>query len=76
MIEKYLTWFKPNKIDGERPDPDIRSICISLSKFVEFMNENHRDIVTSVNVETGKETTFKNYLFQSFLIKCFLSVKH
>jgi len=59
MIEKYLTWFKPNKIDGERPDPDIRSICISLSKFVEFMNENHRDIVTSVNVETGKETTFK-----------------
>jgi len=59
IIKKYQKWFKPDKIDGERPDPDVRSICISLSKFTQFMNEDHEDVVTSVNTKPGKESTFK-----------------
>jgi len=80
MIGKYQKWFKPDRIDGERPDPDMRSICISLSKFIQFMNENHNDIVTSINPDTGNETTFKkkspksiNLYFgfvKSYLRKC------
>jgi hypothetical protein len=30
IIKMYQEWFKPKKVDGERPDPDIQSICISL----------------------------------------------
>lgn len=80
IIKKYQKWLKPDRIDGERPDSDVRSVCISLSKFTQFMNEDHEDIVTSVNTKTGKETTFKkkspksNKLYfgfvKSYLRKC------
>jgi integrase len=48
MIGRYQNWLKPEKIDGERPEPDIRSICLSLSKFTQFMNEAHDDIEINV----------------------------
>jgi integrase len=48
MIKKYQNWFKPEKIDGDRPDADIESVCLSLSKFNKFMNEVHEDIITNV----------------------------
>jgi len=63
MIKKYHNWIKPEKIDGERPDPDIRSVCLSLSKFTQFMNESHDDIIVNsrkLNSTNKKELpTFK-----------------
>lgn len=64
MIKKYKAWFEPPKVkdaDGDYyyPKPDIRSICLSLSKFVKFMSVKHDDVVVYTNPTTGKEITFK-----------------
>ena len=39
MISKYQEWINQDK-------PDIRSICISLNKFVKFMAIDHPEICT------------------------------
>ena len=59
MIERYQKWFKPDRIDGERPDPDIQSICQSLGKFVQFMNKDHEDIVFAYSKRLKRDITFK-----------------
>jgi integrase len=76
MIEKYQKWFKPDRIDGERPDPDIQSICISLGKFVQFMNQEHEDIIiypkNSIIFKRKSPKTIKLYFsfIKSYLRKC------
>ncbi len=55
MISQYQEWFNQDK-------PDIRSICLSLDKFVGFMSEDHEDIVISNNQYSNADfhnTTFK-----------------
>ena len=59
IVERYQDWLKPEKVDGERPDPDVRSICLSLNKFVQFMNEDHEDIITNQSARTPEGVTFK-----------------
>jgi len=64
LIKQYQDWFKPKKQkdeDGDPfyPDPDIRSICLSLKKFVKFMGEDHPEIVFWTNPTTGHDHTFK-----------------
>ncbi len=57
MISKYQTWFKPEKnSDNEQ---DIQSVCLSLSKFCKFMNDNHEDIVLSYSQREKRDITFK-----------------
>ncbi len=76
MIEKYQNWFKPDRVDGERPDPDIQSICISLGKFVQFMNQDHEDIIiyekNSIIFKRKSPKTIKLYFsfIKSYLRKC------
>jgi len=60
MIRRYKNWFKPPKDeDGDKPDPDIQSICQSLSKFIKFMSQAHDDIIISTNPQRNNVTTFK-----------------
>ncbi len=64
MIKKYKAWFEPKKVkdaDGDYyyPKPDVRSICLSLSKFIKFMSVKHDDIVVYTNPKTGKTITVK-----------------
>jgi predicted phage tail protein len=56
MIEKYQAWFDQDKAA-------IRSICLSLYKFVRFMTKDHNDIVV---YRTGShERTFEKEKQQS-----------
>ena len=60
MIRRYQNWFKPPKDeDGDKPDPDIQSICQSLSKFCKFMSQAHDEIIISTNPQRNNVTTFK-----------------
>jgi integrase len=64
MINQYKLWFKPHKVkdtDGDYyyPDPDVRSICLSLKKFIVFMSQKHDDIVVFYNPMIKKDVTFK-----------------
>ncbi len=76
MIERYQRWFKPDRVDGERPDPDIQSICISLGKFVQFMNQDHDDITiyerNNILFKRKSPKTIKLYFsfIKSYLRKC------
>lgn len=72
MIQKYSQWFNQEK-------PDIRSICLSLDKFVRFMTKDHKDIVI---FRRGSETrTFEKKTSQTIrlyfsMIKNYLRVAH
>ena len=64
MIDRYKTWFEPPKLrdkegDYYYPKSDIRSICLSLSKFIQFMGVKHDDMLVYSNHVTGKNVTFK-----------------
>lgn len=68
MIEKYKTW-------GNQDKPDIRSICLSLDKFVRFMAKDHDDVyVTSYT--TFKAKTSKTIKLYFGFIKSYLRVCH
>ena len=77
MIEKYQKWYRPSKDEhGDKPEPDIRSICVSLSKFVQFMNKD-QDIVFTQRVTQGNfkkksPKTIKLYFsfIKSYLRQC------
>lgn len=48
LIKQYQDWFKAKKQkdeDGYSFYPDIRSICLSLKKFVKFIGEGHPEII-------------------------------
>jgi len=70
MIENYQKLFNQDK-------PDIRSICISLDRFVEFMGEDHDEIVINGRCNTTfkakKSKTIKIYFG---FIKSYLRICH
>jgi len=70
MIESYQKLFNQDK-------PDIRSICMSLDKFVGFMGEDHDDIVINGRCNTTfkakKSKTIKIYFG---FIKNYLRICH
>ena len=72
MITKYQTWFNQDK-------SDIRSICLSLDKFVRFMTKDHNDIIVFRKGEHErtfeKKTTKTIKLYFSF-IKAYLRIAH
>ena len=41
LIEKYQELFNQDK-------PDIRSICLSLDKFIQFLDQDHEDIMMNI----------------------------
>ena len=59
MMEQYLKWYNPKPNPEILVRPDIDSICRSLDTFVGFLDEEHEDIVISINKFTGTETYFK-----------------
>ena len=67
MIERYQALAK---------EGDIRSICLSLNKFVQFLNEDHEDILLNeIGNRTFKKKSFKsieNYFgfLKTHLRKC------
>jgi len=67
MIERYQALAK---------EGDIRSICLSLDKFVQFLNQDHDDIeLNSIGKRKFKKKSFKtieNYFsfIKSYLRKC------
>jgi integrase len=66
MIEKYSTWFNQDK-------PDLRSILLSLDKFVQFMNIPHDDIfIGKVTFKKKSPKTIHLYFgfIKSYLRKC------
>lgn len=70
MIEKYQEWIGLDK-------PDIRSICMSLDKFVQFLNDDHPEIivrngVSKVPFRRKNPRTIKTYLgfVKSYLRMC------
>lgn len=52
IITRYQEWINQDK-------PDIRSICMSLDKFVNFMSKDHDDIIISMNNQFNSTKTFK-----------------
>ncbi len=59
MIEQFNAWYNPKPNPEILVRADIDSICKTLDLFVAFMDEDREDIVLSVNVKKGTETTFK-----------------
>jgi integrase len=86
MINQYKLWFKPLKVkddDGDYyyPDSDVRSICLSLKKFIVFMGQSHEDIVVYNNSMTGADMTFKKKSPRSIklyfgFVKTYLRICH
>lgn len=69
MIQQYQELFNQDK-------PDIRSICMSLDKFVGFMAEDHEDIVihgrwnTTFKAKTSKTIKIYFGFIKSYLRLC------
>ena len=42
MIERYQEMLK---IDDKKREPDIRSVCLSLDKFIQFLDQDHDEII-------------------------------
>ena len=78
MVQKYQNWYRPPKDEhGDKPEPDIRSICLSLGKFVQFMNKD-QDIlfnrgVTKASFKRKSPKTIKLYFG---FIKSYLRQSH
>lgn len=76
LIGQYQAWLKPEKDEsGERPDPMIQKICISLDKFVRFMSKDHDDI------QVNTHATFKGKASRSIklyfgTVKTYLRIVH
>lgn len=68
MIEKYQNWINQDK-------PDIRSICMSLDKFVSFMGKDHDDILVNTNA-TFKAKQPKTIKLYFGFIKSYLRICH
>lgn len=68
MIKKYQYWFNQDK-------SDIRSICMSLDKFVNFLNKDHDDIVVNTNA-TFKAKQPKTIKLYFGFVKSYLRICH
>ncbi len=72
MIAKYQTWYNQDKAD-------IRSICLSLDKFVRFMTKDHNDIIVyrnGVHERTFEKKTTKTIKLYFGFIKGYLRIAH
>lgn len=67
MIEKYQKWFEQDK-------PDLRSILLSLDKFVQFMNKDHEEIMAGKS--TFKRKSPKTIQLYFGFIKSYLRICH
>jgi len=68
MIKKYQSWINQTK-------PDIRSICLSLSKLVSFMSKPHLEIMISERA-TFKAKTPKTIKVYLGFLKSYLRICH
>jgi len=60
-IKDYLRLLKPSKDElGNYQEPDTRSVCISLNKYVNVITEDHEEIITSTNNQV------RTFIFQQF----------
>jgi len=76
MISQYQKWLKPEKDEsGERPDPDIKKICLSLDKFVRFMSKDHDDIQVNTHATFKAKASRSIKLYFTF-VKTYLRVVH
>lgn len=66
MIKKYQDWFEQTK-------PDIRSICMSLDKFVQFMNKDQNK---SLMGAASKKKSPKSIRLYFGFIKSYLRIAH
>lgn len=71
MIEKYQELFNQDK-------PDIRSICLSLDKFVQFLDQNHEEIPIKLSHTTTsfKRKSPKTIKLYFGFIKSYLRICH
>lgn len=68
MIKKYQDWINQTK-------PDVRSICVNLSKFVSFMGKDHKEIRISENA-TFKGKSSKTVKIYLGFLKSYLRICH
>jgi hypothetical protein len=68
MIKKYQDWINQTK-------PDVRSICVNLSKFVSFMGKDHKEIRISENA-TFKGKSPKTVKIYLGFLKSYLRICH
>ena len=68
VISKYKTWMNQDK-------PDVRSICMSLDKFVSFMEKDHDEIQVNRNATFKAKEPKTIKLYFSF-IKSYLRICH
>jgi len=71
-INQYIQWFNPEYEEGKIPKPDIRSICLSLDKFVRFLEED-------VELDDGrisKKKSFKTLNLYFGFVKSYLRICH
>jgi len=68
MIAKYQRWINQTK-------PDVRSICLSLSKLVSFMGKPHPEIMISEKA-TFKAKTPKTIKVYLGFLKSYLRICH
>jgi len=79
-INDYIKLLKPSKNDnGEYIEPDSRSVCLSLNKYVTFLGETHDEIVTSTtnnSIRTFKAKSPKTIRLYFSLVKSYLKKCH
>ena len=76
MINQYQKWLRPEKDEsGDRPDPDIKKICLSLDKFVRFMSKDHDDIQVNT-YSTFKAKSPRTIRLYFTFVKTYLRVVH
>jgi integrase len=78
--DNYIKLLKPSKDDnGDYQEPDSRSVCISLNKYVTFLSENHDEIVTSTtnnSIRTFKAKSPKTIRLYFSFVKSYLKKCH
>lgn len=72
VIKQYSRWFNPEYEEGKIAKPDIRSICLSLDKFVRFMEED----VKLENEKISKKKSFKTLNLYFGFVKSYLRICH
>ena len=68
MIQKYHDWMNQDK-------PDVRSVCMSLVKFVNFMTKDHDDVYV-YTYSTFKAKASKTIKLYFRFVKSYLRICH
>ena len=72
IIKQYDTWYNPKPNPDELVRPDIRSICLSLDKFVSFMGNDQE----FEDGHTCKKKSFKTTTLYFSFVKSYLRICH